>query len=42
MNQSELIRKVGSSMYRQVNNIGYTTSVCWDKAIVRYIGIYFR
>ena len=27
MNQSELIRKVGSSMYRQVNYIGYATSV---------------
>ena len=27
MNQSELIKKVGSSMYQQVNNIGYATAV---------------
>ena len=27
MNQSELIKKVGSSMYQQLNNIGYATAV---------------
>ena len=27
MNQSELIKRVGASMYQQINNIGYATAV---------------